>query len=436
MANKKVIVVGAGMAGLAAAFRLRNAGVDVTVLESSDHVGGRLMTDSRDGYKIERGAQLITSTYRNALGLVKELGLEADLKPTSPWMAIVKDGRPRRLPSGGMFPIYALTTGLVSLPDLARFIWHTTKLRWPPVDNYSAWADYDDEDTARWCAPRMGRATDYLVEPLVAGGLLERIEDISRAATLATLALTDNGRSKEMTLSRGLGSFPETLASKVNVKLESPVQALAADGDGVVVQLTGEQMRANHVVLAATAPIAARLYSGGDELERKLMATEYVSTVKIGLATSRHWRDDPAMKSVWGFLIPRPDRQLIASATIESTKDIARVPDGELLNLFVKSEAAGAMMDLSDDEIVAKVLPDIERFFPGAAATKRFAQIVRWPNALPKSPVGRSRSLAEYRKTHSASRVLLAGDYMGMPHFESAIETGMWAADRIIEARA
>ena len=82
------------MAGLSAAYRLRQAGVDVTVLESSDHVGGRLGTDSRDGYMIERGAQLITSTYRNALGLVKELGLEAELKPTSPWMAIVKDGKP------------------------------------------------------------------------------------------------------------------------------------------------------------------------------------------------------------------------------------------------------------------------------------------------------------------------------------------------------
>ena len=116
MANRKVIVVGAGMAGLAAAFRLRQAGLDVTVFESSDHVGGRLITDTRDGYIIERGAQLITSTYRNALGLVKELGLEAELRPTSPWMAIVKDGRPRRMPSGAMFPIYALTSGLVSLP--------------------------------------------------------------------------------------------------------------------------------------------------------------------------------------------------------------------------------------------------------------------------------------------------------------------------------
>jgi oxygen-dependent protoporphyrinogen oxidase len=434
MANKKVIVVGAGMAGLAAAYRLRQAGADVTVLESSDHVGGRLGTDTRDGYLIERGAQLITSTYRNALGLVKELGLEAELKPTSPWMAIVKDGRPRRLPSGARFPLYALTTGLVSLPDLARFIWHTTKLKWPPVDNYAAWAEYDDEDTARWCAPRLGHATDYLVEPLVAGGLLCEMEETSRAATLATLALTDNGRSKEMTLARGMGSLPEALAAKVNVKLESPVQSIETRDDGVVVQLSGEQMSADHVVLAATAPIAARLYRAGDQVERRLLATEYVQGVKIGLATSRHWRNEPGLKDVWGFLIPRPDRQFVASATLESAKDITRVPDGEMLNLFVKTGAAAALMDLSDDEILAKVLPDIERFFPGATSTKRFAEVGRLPHALPKSPVGRSRDLAQYRQSRPSSlRVLLAGDYMGLPHFESAIETGMWCADQIIQ---
>jgi len=237
-----------------------------------------------------------------------------------------------------------------------------------------------------------------------------------------------------MTLVRGMGSLPETLAAKVNVKLESPVQSIETRDDGVVVQLSGEQMRADHVVLAATAPIASRLYRGGDEVERRLMATEYVQGVKIGIATSRHWRNEPGLKDVWGFLIPRPDRQFVASATLESAKDITRVPDGEMLNVFVKNEAAGAMMDLSDDEIVAKVLPDIERFFPGATATKRFAQIARWPNALPKSPVGRSRDVAEYRKSRpSARRLLLAGDYMGLPHFESAIETGFWCAEQIIQ---
>jgi protoporphyrinogen/coproporphyrinogen III oxidase len=435
--NKKVIVVGAGMAGLATAFRLRQAGVEVTVLESSHRVGGRVATDSRDGYVIERGAQLISSTYKNALGLVKELGIKSELKPTSPWLAIVKDNVPRRLPSGATFPIYALTSGLVSVADLGRFIWHTTKLRWPPVDNYAAWSEYDDEDTASWCKPRMGRATDYLVEPLVAGGLLVAMEETSRAMTLATLALTDNGRTREMTLSRGMGTLPEALASRVNVKLEAPVQIIEVGENGVSVQLSGERLHADHVVLATTANIASRLYPGGDELERKLMATEYASTVRISLATSRNWRDDPILKNVWGFLIPRPDRKLVVSATIESAKDPGRVPDGEMLNLIVDSKVASAMLDLPDERIVDAVLPDIERYFHGATSTRRFAQVGRLPQALPKSPVGRSRDLAAYRSSRPrGQRVLLAGDYMGMPHFESAVETGMWCANRILGASA
>jgi len=61
------------MAGLAAAFRLRQAGVEVTVLEAGARVGGWLGTDTQDGYTIERAAQFISITYRNALGLVKKL---------------------------------------------------------------------------------------------------------------------------------------------------------------------------------------------------------------------------------------------------------------------------------------------------------------------------------------------------------------------------
>src|SRR5271154_6149707 len=107
------------MAGLATAYRLREEGVGGKVVVYGARGGGGIGSETRDGYMVELGAQLITSTYRHTLALVKELGLESDLKRTSPWMAIVKDGRPIRLPGGGMFPIYAITRGLVSIPDLA-----------------------------------------------------------------------------------------------------------------------------------------------------------------------------------------------------------------------------------------------------------------------------------------------------------------------------
>lgn len=97
MASKRVVVIGAGMAGLSAALHLREAGANVTVFESSDRVGGRTNSEHHDGYLYERGTQFYVNTYRNALGLIKEMGLLADLRPTSDWISVFKDARPRRM---------------------------------------------------------------------------------------------------------------------------------------------------------------------------------------------------------------------------------------------------------------------------------------------------------------------------------------------------
>ncbi|MFZ0887481.1 MAG: NAD(P)/FAD-dependent oxidoreductase [Candidatus Binataceae bacterium] len=434
MANRRVVVVGAGMAGLSAALRLHRAGAEVTVFESSDRVGGRTSSETHDGYLYERGTQFFTTTYRNALGLIKEMGLQAELRPTSPWITVFKDGRPYRMPSGLLSAVYALTSGLLRVRDLARFTWHTTSLRWPAIDNYSAWAEYDDEDAARWGAAHLGRGLDYLLEPVLAGGMMQRIEETSRACALAVLATTANGRSKELTLARGNDSLPRAMAARVEVKLEAAVQAVEATPDGVTVRLSGETVRADAVVIATTSSAAAGIYRGADRLERELMATPYGSVIKVGLATARDWSDNPGLSNVWAMMIPRSERRQIVSVTIESAKDPKRVPKGgEMLNLFVTPENAERMMDWPDEQVVSAVAADVERLFPAAFAAKRFARVVRWREGMPKWPVGRARALAEYRRTRPRDcRVWLAGDYMGVPTLESAIETGTWAADRII----
>jgi len=134
------------------------------------------------------------------------------------------------------------------------------------------------------------------------------------------------------------------------------------------------------------------------------------------------------------MMIPRSERRQIVSVTVESAKDPKRVPmGGEMLNLFVTADDAKRMMDWPDEQVVGAVAEDIERLFPGAFKTKQFVRLVRWPEGMPKSPVGRARALAEYRRTRPATcRVWLAGDYMGLPTLESAIDTGRWAASRIL----
>ena len=423
------------MAGLSAALRLRQAGAEVTVFESSDRVGGRTSSESHDGYVYERGTQFYVSTYRNALGLIKDMGLEADLRTTSEWISVFADARPLRMASGMLFALHALRSGILGVRDLARYTWHTTSLRWPPIDNYSAWARYDDQDAAQWSVPRLGRATDYLLEPVLAAGMMQRIEEVSRAFAMSVVATTGNGRSKDMTLAKGNDSLPRAMASRLDVRLEAPVQALEANSDGVTVRLPGETLGADAAVLATTASSAAKVYGGMDRLEREVTATKYASLIKVGLATKRDWSDHAGLSNVWAMMIPRHERKDIVGVTVESAKDRARVPSGcELLNLFVTPDNAERMMDWPDERIEDAVAPDIERLFPGAMAAKQFVRVVRWPEAMPKFPVGRARAIAEYRATRPRDgRVWLAGDYLGMATLESAIETGTWAANRILE---
>jgi oxygen-dependent protoporphyrinogen oxidase len=435
MASRRVVVIGAGMAGLSAALRLRKAGAQVTVFESSDRVGGRTSSERHEGYLYERGTQFYVSTYKNALALIKETDLLADLRPASDWISVFKDVHPHRMAAGLTFAVHVIRSGLLSVRDLARYTWHTTSLRWPPIDDYSAWAKFDDEDAARWSAPRLGRGADYLLEPVLAGGMMQRIEETSRAFAMAVLATTGNGTSKDMTLARGNDSLPQAIATRFDVKLESLVQSVEPTSDGVTVRLPGETVRADAAVLAATASAAARIYRTEDRLERDLMSATYGSVIKIGLGARRDWSADPGLGNVWAMMIPRSERKDIVSVTIESAKDRARVPEGcEMLNLFLTPENAEWMMDWPDEQIVNTAAPDIERLFPGALAAKQFTRVVRWREAMPKRPVGCARALAEYRRTSPRDRrVWLAGDYMGMGTVESAIETGTWAADRILE---
>ena len=87
---KRVIVVGSGLAGLSAGYRLREQGWQVTVLESLDRVGGRVLTESEDGYLFDAGPTIITDKYTEYMKLVRDVGLSDQLVDCAPEMGVVK----------------------------------------------------------------------------------------------------------------------------------------------------------------------------------------------------------------------------------------------------------------------------------------------------------------------------------------------------------
>src|SRR5690349_14284564 len=123
-----VVVVGAGLAGLAAATRLRRAGLDVLVLEASDDVGGRVRTDEVDGYLLDRGFQVHNTAYPEPRRLLGAHGVDRlDLRAFTPGVLIHRDGRlhrivdPRRRPAGSAAALRAPVGSVVDKLRLASF---------------------------------------------------------------------------------------------------------------------------------------------------------------------------------------------------------------------------------------------------------------------------------------------------------------------------
>ena len=162
-----MIVVGAGIAGLSAAHFLARAGMRVKVLEARERVGGRMTTDHVNGFLLDRGAQFLSSEYGLLLALAAELGLKQSVVHASPWSAVVRAGKMRRLRSGN--PFHLLTSGLLTPPAWATFgrcSWQIRRaLSSRALNDYSQWASFDHESVSAWANRTLNPAvTEYLLQ--------------------------------------------------------------------------------------------------------------------------------------------------------------------------------------------------------------------------------------------------------------------------------
>ena len=254
MPNAPVIVVGAGLAGLACAQRLTAAGLEVTVLEASDAVGGRVRTDVIDGFRCDRGFQLVNPSYP---ALKRVVDFEAlDLKSFTAGVRVAHgDTRstladPRREPT--LLPA-TITAPLGTLGDKIRFArWAGRSLL--PVNQLLRRPDTplaEDLDHAN-----LGRLRSAVVEPFLAGVVAER--EGSTSATLVSLLVRSFVLGTPSVPSLGMSRLPELMAARLRsgtVRLNTPVRAVGANA----VQTDDGERAAAAVVVATDPPTAAAL---------------------------------------------------------------------------------------------------------------------------------------------------------------------------------
>ena len=258
-----VVVIGAGLSGLAAARQIQQSGLSVVVLESSDAVGGRVRTDNVDGFLLDRGFQVLLTAYPE---LATQVDLDAlDLQAFDPgalvWMQSKNGGPgkghvvsdPFRKPS----TLFATTFAPIgSVIDKLRIVVLRLRVLRGAAPNLLRNNDMSTLDALR-SAGFSHRMIKTFFTPLFGGVQLDPHLATSRRMFDIIFRSLSEGQSVLPT--RGMQALPEQLASRLahdTVRLNVPVASL--DGTTVVLS-TGERITSRAVVVATEGPTASKL---------------------------------------------------------------------------------------------------------------------------------------------------------------------------------
>lgn len=449
-----VVVVGAGISGLAAARALLLDGrVRVTVLEGSPRTGGKLLRGEVAGVETDLGAEAVLARRPEGVALMQSLGLDR-VSPTTTQAAIWTRGQLRRLPADQVMGVP------VSLRSLAasRVVSRAGVARASLDLTLPATAIGDDTSVASYIGARMGHeVVDRLVEPLLGGVYAGRADELSLRATLPQIAAVADQRS----LLHALRSRPTQptagpvfagLAGGVGRLAEALTASLAAAGADIVLDTTVRELaqrpagwelvtgsaaspktiRADAVVLAIPAAPASRLLAATVPwAAQDLAAIDYSSMAIVTLAFSAAAFEKPLTGS--GFLVPAVDGRLIKAATFSTQKwgwyDEA---DGVLVRCSIGRHGDVGDLQRSDDELVAGAVRDLAAAV-GVRGVPRDAVVTRWGGGLPQYSVGHLDRVARIKAALAAVPGIVACgaafDGVGIP---ACVGSGTAAATQLL----
>ena len=429
-----VIVVGAGIAGLSAAYALQKRGVRVQVLERETTPGGRIRSERHGGFVVDRGAQFIASSYRNMRALVDELGLRPRVKRLATGRgATLRDGKFVSSDYTGLKAIlYARDLSLGSKLRLPRLLWELRRHR-ALLDFYhiERAAPLDDQSAHDWALRRFGREVlDELIEPPFASTFTVLPENLSRAFVLATIHYMFSG-FRLYAFEGGNGLLTQTLAAKLPVRTGVEVARVTPSAEGAQVRLaSGETLAAGAVVVATPGNHVARLCAGLTDEERRFFEGVRYARSIIAFVMTSTTEADPGL---YGVGIGRREGVRLYGMALENPKPGA-VPAGKtMFNCAFSEEYAAELFDRPDSEVVAALHGELRKL-PLRGLDKTEGHVVhRWPELVPQFYPGYIRSLAAFKSRRQRSgRLFFAGDYLAGPYTEAALTSGLRAADDVL----
>jgi protoporphyrinogen oxidase len=437
---KTAIVVGSGLAGLTAAYRLKQDGWQVTVLEQADRICGRVITFEKNGYIADGCATSISTAYVDYIDLLKEVGLGDKLTHASNIFGVVRDGKVHYV--DGLTPVRSfIGTKLMSWPEKIRFVLGAMKLK-----KYSEDAVLADpgrsvkhdhlsiDQVARDC---FGDALiDTLMDPIMRVVTFGNVQETT-SVELFTGIISASGRY--VNVLGGLETLPRELARHVTVKLSSPARHIENRNGRVEVTYedaasgTTKTETVDACVITSTFPAAAAMCPQL-AIEAPLLTkqTAFAESVVVHLGYSVPTKSNPA-----AIALPRKEFPNNPAMFLDHNKAPDRAPKGHsLFTLYYCPEAVAMVKAMPEDKVIEDARNIIERFFPEVRGHLDMSNIKFAPYGSHLAPPGHFKAVQEIFANHSAADpIQVGGDYLSLPSQETAVGQGKRAAQRIIDGR-
>lgn len=436
--SKDIIVIGAGISGMGAAYALQKQGFNVTVLEKSDRVGGRMYSINWHGDWIDLGAEYLSNKESGLFELIDELGLSSSVieYPTvgqvmfETWREnsghVVSLSNPISFLSTAPFKV-ADKMGLVKLlPASIRYMF---RVKFQPRSKYSlpAIASDDDESLESWLSSTHPDFLNYVLEPMHEFMWTHEPQEIARGWALDFYL--KHMKLKVCSLAEGYGMLPRVLATKLNVITNARVNSIVPGDESTTVAWDqdgqAQSKTVDGVIVAVPGTKIKDMVQGLDDERLKFFEGVRYSPQEIPFfKLKREMPELPMMR-----LYSRKEDPVLNAITYTAPR-----PDGEkFLRGKVKGREIRRNWQQTDAERIEAVEKEIARYYPDISENIEDRMVHRWQEALPIFYPGYSRSLQKFLALPPIPGLAFAGDYLTAGDTGAAYLSGLWAAEDLMQ---
>lgn len=429
--DSPVVIIGAGMAGLSCAVYLKQAGVDALVLDGADGVGGRVRTDLVDGFRLDRGFQILLTAYPETRQLLNYAALDLQRfrsgalirdqdSTSSPWMTLLN-------PFQEPFSVFqTLASPVGTLGDKLRIFELMRRTQELPVSEL-----FQQTPTTTLALLHETGFSDRMINrffrPFFGGVFLE--DALTTSSNFFEFCFRMFFSGDAAVPARGIGAIPEQLAGRLSagqIRLKTLVRCI--DGNAVVLE-SGETLTAGAVVLAVDAAQATVLLdttgSGNTASTERL----FNRTTCTYFAAPQSPESIPTKK----LLMLNPNRSsAVHNLTVMSDIAPNYAPTGQTgRGTALISVSTQGLETVNEVALTERIQRELTDWFGAEVRTWRHLHTYHLPYALPSygPPLDGSTTTRPLKLTESLYQ---CGDQTAYPSLNAAMQTGREVAEMIL----